>query len=515
MTTGARPSPQFERIGSGATIADRPAPTTPSLQLGDRWITRGPVGAARISVLTDIGGVRTWVDQGTNGANVQGAYQIDPDMEHPDAFPDWASFWAAYSAGSGPASVYVHDSIDVPAGTYALRQFTSFIGPVNDGAGTIRLRLLDGAHIVDLSEVDGLVIESVSTTPALSWSADNETSALLLHDGSQLKSSGTSPMILWTDPGATRSLIIAGLFGALLVNNGSPVIRVEGTIAPPSNPGVVFFLDGGTTLGPNAATSNADASALVLAVSLSAQVFAQPGWLGPGTPFADVKTVAGVGLDMNFLPIVNVYIPPNPHLYVASTGNDGPTHTGAIGDPLATVGEALRRLKVSSWTGQPIVTVVDAVNEGATPSWNIPEPPAGQGVVLIQGTWATALAATVPTGGTALSFGPVTWGTITTGLVMVADQYKGMFARFTGGALSGQRFAIDGNTVGGVVTLVGRVASAPSNTTPFVIESLVGKVAFATSLAINAPGGAWIDGIEVDLDAGSFRRPDNRTCNPS
>jgi len=77
-------------------------------------------------------------------------------------------------------------------------------------------------------------------------------------------------------------------------------------------------------------------------------------------------------------------IPASPHFYVASIGNDGVTHTGLVSDPLLTVAEALRRLAVTGWTGQPIITVVDTlVNQGTNITWNVPAPIGGASVYVV------------------------------------------------------------------------------------------------------------------------------------
>lgn len=93
--------------------------------------------------------------------------------------------------------------------------------------------------------------------------------------------------------------------------------------------------------------------------------------------------------------------PASPHLYVASTGSD--SADGSLAHPLATVTGALLLLDLTKWTGQPIVTVVDAINEGVNPYLVLPTPLAGASNVLLQGTLSNVTpggVAKAPTGGT-------------------------------------------------------------------------------------------------------------------
>lgn len=191
-------------------------------------------------------------------------------------------------------------------------------------------------------------------------------------------------------------------------------------------------------------------------------------------------------------------VPANPHFYVAAAGNNGPTHSGAIGDPLATVAEALRRLKVSSWSGQPTITVADSINEGASPTWNVPQPPAGASPVLIQGTFTQVLGPTAPTGGTAGSeFTPVL-GTVTSAAAGGVNAYRGMFMRFTAGPLVATRHVVDSNNGAGGFVFCGGSGVAPVAADLFVIED-VPTVTTTGNMIIDAPGGVLLDGLDVLL----------------
>jgi len=56
----ARNDPRALRVGYGLALLDRPAPSAPSLQIGDRWVTlTGPVLS---TLAVDAGGVRSWLD---------------------------------------------------------------------------------------------------------------------------------------------------------------------------------------------------------------------------------------------------------------------------------------------------------------------------------------------------------------------------------------------------------------------------------------------------------------------
>lgn len=56
------------RIGMGLVLTDRPSPLDPSLQLGDRWITR--TGPMLSELLEDDLGVRSWLDSTPGGSGI-------------------------------------------------------------------------------------------------------------------------------------------------------------------------------------------------------------------------------------------------------------------------------------------------------------------------------------------------------------------------------------------------------------------------------------------------------------
>lgn len=196
-------------------------------------------------------------------------------------------------------------------------------------------------------------------------------------------------------------------------------------------------------------------------------------------------------------------IPSNPQYFVSNAGNDGPTHSGSATDPLATVTEALRRLKISSWSGQPVITQINNTNEGANPSWDFPSPPSGSSPILLQGTSIQTLGPTAPTGGTTgTQFGTIALPTITSSAAGGANAYRQQFLRFTSGPLAGIRAPIVSNDGAGGFSLAGgQLSAAPVASDLFVVED-VSKITFTGNLRISAMGGAFIDGIEFTYPSG-------------
>lgn len=192
--------------------------------------------------------------------------------------------------------------------------------------------------------------------------------------------------------------------------------------------------------------------------------------------------------------------PANPQFFVASTGNDG--NGGSSAAPLATVSEALRRLTVSGWSGQPVVTVVDSINEGASPKWQFPPTPSGAFPILVQGTTTTVLPATAPTGGTTgAQFGTATLPTITSAAPGGANVYREKFLRFTAGPLANIRTSVNSNNgAGGFVLTGGQLAAAPVAADLFVIED-VPAITWTGNFFIGATDYALLDSLQLSYPA--------------
>lgn len=181
--------------------------------------------------------------------------------------------------------------------------------------------------------------------------------------------------------------------------------------------------------------------------------------------------------------------PTNPDYFVSNTGNDA--NPGTITLPLASVGEALRRLGNSGWIGNATITVLNAVTEGSggDVEWSITAPVGTAMPILLKGTVRDAGPGTiVPTGGTTgVTFPTPALATINTSINAALNQYRGKFVRFTGGANNGLCRPIDSNTAGPNSTFVLTgvpLPVAPSNATPFVIEENFGSVTFPGKLRI-------------------------------
>jgi hypothetical protein len=204
--------------------------------------------------------------------------------------------------------------------------------------------------------------------------------------------------------------------------------------------------------------------------------------------------------------------PANPSYWVSNIGSD--THTGTFASPLATIGEALRRLRITGWSGTATVNLeTGVIDEGVDPEWSVPFPTSGaSAVVITAGVADSGLGSVTPTGGTAgTTFGGVApfvaLPTITSAAGGAAHAYQGMFARFTGGALSGERRVITDNDGAGGFTLAGKLPAAPTAATPFVVEDLTSGIAFTGTLTIlGGPliiSSVVINGNEIAVNIGN------------
>ena len=257
-------------------------------------------------VLKYTGAVPSWIGlNGPSGGAVGPIYALDPSGATPGSFPTWATLYAAYSAGFGPAAIVVYGNAVVPAGTYPLRDFTRFAGPTGTA---IRLTMANGAVFTGTNlSLSGLDVESLSSSPCFVLSLNVDTAVVSLTENSNLISSGTSPMIEWTVSAAQIARLLVNLvFESAFLNNGSAVIDIHGPGA--GNPTVLIELGDGGVLGANTITSNADATVIVAALSPTASVAAQPGYLGAGTPFVNPSMAQTVNINSQGLSILNAVL---------------------------------------------------------------------------------------------------------------------------------------------------------------------------------------------------------------
>lgn len=202
--------------------------------------------------------------------------------------------------------------------------------------------------------------------------------------------------------------------------------------------------------------------------------------------------------NLKFDPLTNTFMhaaPASPHYFVASTGSDSNPGTALL--PLAHVAEALRRLDISRWGGEPIITLVDTVNEGVNPLLNVPAAPAGASDIRFEGVFTPVVPSHAATGGTAALSTPAL-GTVTSTLVTVKDQYNGLFLRFLTGALANKRTVIDQTDNAGKLTWTDNLP-APANGDLFTIEDLVGKLQWGGRLRIEGPGKLLVHAVDFDL----------------
>ena len=254
-------------------------------------------------VLKYTGAVPSWIGlNGPSGGAIGPIYALDPSGATPGSYPTWHDLYAAYTKGLGPALIVVYGNAVVPAGTYPLREFTRFAGPTG---ASVKLTVADGGIFTSTSiNVYGLDIESLSSSPCFVLSLNVDTAVVALDETSNLIASGTSPMIRWSVPAATIArLLVELVFESAFLNNGSAVIDVHGPGA--GNPTVLIELGDGGVLGANTITSNADATVIVAALSPTASVGAQPGYLGSGTPFVNPSMAQTINIDSQGSSIIN------------------------------------------------------------------------------------------------------------------------------------------------------------------------------------------------------------------
>lgn len=264
--------------------------------------------------------VRSWdVTSGSSSAtgSIYRTYTFNPDPEpdepaFPGSYTTWEALYAAYSQGTGPSTIYVHDNMPIPAGTYFIRNFTQFEGVANVATAAI---FADGASFVTGSsfQFQRVSIISNSNDPVLVLNPDIDQSvqAIIMDQGANIIQNMGGPVLRWTEPsGAGAFLIVAMLLGAQLQNPGlgvDGVIRIEGSGA--DNPTVLFFLGETSTIGFNTVSSNADATAILQAAVQTSVVEAQPNYLGTGTPFINPFITQGINADVNGFRTFNLGAP--------------------------------------------------------------------------------------------------------------------------------------------------------------------------------------------------------------
>lgn len=256
--------------------------------------------------IDEITHAHSWRQIGGSSPSSATQYEIDPSGLSPGSFPTWDSFWAAYIQGEGPSTIYVDSTVDVATpGAYVLREFTTITS--TDG-NEVKLRLHDGVTIGNPMTLNGISLESLSSTPCITFSTDEALLVMKLDLTAKLISSGTSPMIRWTTPVSLKTLVIAMVLETQLVNNGAPVLDIQG-VGGPDVPTVIMYVADGAVVGNDTVTSNASATAVVQVVSITATVDAQPGYLGTGTPFTDPAVTETINLDANGFRHLNLPAP--------------------------------------------------------------------------------------------------------------------------------------------------------------------------------------------------------------
>lgn len=189
-------------------------------------------------------------------------------------------------------------------------------------------------------------------------------------------------------------------------------------------------------------------------------------------------------------------MPASPTLFVSSGGVD--TATGLSAAPLATVTEALKRMGITGWTGQPTISIVNTLASVANPVWSIPTPVGAASPILIQGTLAVAATGQL-TAATASS--NTANPTFTLNIAGTLNQYKGQLIQFTSGILNGgwRPIASNTNAANTVVTTPGFDTLAVGGDS-FNIVNRVGIYQFTGQLIIIGNGTPLlIDALSLSL----------------
>jgi hypothetical protein len=187
-------------------------------------------------------------------------------------------------------------------------------------------------------------------------------------------------------------------------------------------------------------------------------------------------------------------------------GNDA--NPGTLALPVKTFGFAWE-LATLPYTNTSFLRVIGNLDMGANRRVATPAGLQGANPPVIESATAavdSGLGVLVPTGGTAGTGGtanPV-FATITTGLVMVANVYRGWRVRFTAGALSGVRVPIVSNDAAGVIAIAAFLGSAPIAATTFVIERPGSTLSYTGGLYFQGAGGRAVGIRGFDLAHGSF-----------
>lgn len=163
----------------------------------------------------------------------------------------------------------------------------------------------------------------------------------------------------------------------------------------------------------------------------------------------------------------------NPAYWVdPSTGLD--TNAGAVGTPLLTIDEAMKRLALG-WIGSARVHLQAGTYAlGAAPRWMIPSPPGDMNAepIAIDGLSSTdsGLGARTAAAGSTQGLFQV-FGTLVDSVGgLTINAHRGQIIRFTSGALNGQSFFVFSNTTT-TFTIAGVFASAPVAAVTYVVET--------------------------------------------
>ncbi len=197
-------------------------------------------------------------------------------------------------------------------------------------------------------------------------------------------------------------------------------------------------------------------------------------------------------------------VPVAPHYFVGGTGANNRNTGRATGSPLATTAEAYKRLGLTQWVGQPIVTVQGTVNEGVNPVLAVPPPIGGAQPILTQGIYTDSGFGVIPaTGGSAgaINGSPLILMSVTSALTPAVDQFKGWVISFVSGPHAGQRAIIHTNDGAGTFSFTWSIIAsfAPTNTDSFVLLNQTGKLTYTGNLTWLAQQ-LVLDGLAVDLD---------------
>lgn len=209
-------------------------------------------------------------------------------------FNNWNDLWTAYSAGVGAADIYCRYGAVLPAGTFTFRDGSRLRGPFQLFDPSVTLTLPDGSFFENLKDYESVRIESTHTaTPCLTFTENYPVVRLV---NTVFYSSGSYPMVEWTQPTSTHGLNFDLDKRSYWTNNGNLVLAATGSGPGPSVASVNIRAGSLSVVSANTIRGNADSSISPQLVDGTGDFsYDQPLYSGSGSPW-----IAGTWQDVQF-----------------------------------------------------------------------------------------------------------------------------------------------------------------------------------------------------------------------